>query len=104
MLIDRSVSLSMRRPNMLRFTPWVDECMEVLDSSCAAKSDKLLFAWVKLLKITEEIGTSFSFDDIGSIGSLSEYRIQVLLKSFEKALNAWERDLPSDVMNGQFIR
>ena len=92
----------MRRPNMLRYNAWVDECTELLETTTsAAESDRCLVAWVKLLKITEEIGTTFSFDDIDNIASLSEYRVQLMLKGFEKAFTVWEKDLPPDVMNGK---
>ncbi len=97
--MDYSVSLSMRRPNMLRYNTWVDECTELLEVT-ASTANKSLIAWVKLLKITEEIGTTFSFDDLDNIANLSEYRVQLMLKSFEKAFAVWERELPPDVMNG----
>lgn len=79
----------------------MNECVEFLETSLSsAQSDKHVVAWVKLLSIIEEIGTSFSFDDPGGVVSLSESRIQLMLKGFEKRLGAWNRDVGSDVMNG----
>jgi hypothetical protein len=64
----------------------------------AAPSDKLLIGWVRLMCIAEEISTSFSFDDPGKMPNLSEPRVQLMLKSFEKRLEAWKDSLdPSGV-------
>ena len=88
---------------MLRFNSWIGECTNFLEkSSNAAKSDSYLVAWVKLLRITEEIGESFALDDLENVASLSEYRVQLMLRGFEKRLASWKESLPHTSMNGTY--
>lgn len=90
-LICAGLSLSLRRPNMLRMNSWGRECLDYIEKSPhAIPSDKLLRARIKLMMIGEEISTAFSFDDPAELVSLSELRIQLMLKDFIRRLNAWE--------------
>lgn len=101
MLILASVALSMRRPNMLRYNRNISDSINFLTTcSRAVPSDERLIAWAKLLIITEEIGISFSLDDLGRVVSLAESRAQLMLKSFEKQLAGWYNETHSSVMNG----
>ena len=74
------------------------ECLK--SSSHAAASDQSLVAWVKLVKIAEEMGTLLSYDDPGNIPTASDSRGKLLLKNFKRDLTSWERDTSSNVMNG----
>ncbi len=87
----------MRRPNMLRFNQWLSDCLDVLSNNPAVtESDRRLIAWVRLLKITDEIGTSFSFDDPENMPSIAESRVQIMITGFEKRLEAWKTEYNSD--------
>jgi hypothetical protein len=89
---------------MLRYNNWINQCQDVLTGSpLALPSDKSLVAWVKLMHISEEIGTSFSFDDPGNMVALSESRAPLLLRGFEKSLGIWRRQFDSEGMHGQCI-
>jgi hypothetical protein len=93
--------MSMRRPNMLRYNSWIDECLEVLaNHTNAYPLDKILVGWVKLLKITEEIHTTLSFEDLGNIVCLSETRVKLMVNGFEKALETWRKNVEPDGVNG----
>ncbi|TVY82902.1 Transcriptional regulator WAR1 [Lachnellula suecica] len=95
-LITTGVSMSMRRPNMLRSNSWLMECVEYVAANAnPSYLDNCLVAWVRLLQITEEICTSFSFDDPGNMANLAETRIQIILSSFEKKLLAWKNESES---------
>jgi hypothetical protein len=79
---------------MLRYNRWLSDCIDVLETSPdAVASDKILIGWVRLLIIAEEASTSLSFDDPGDMPSLSEHRVQLMLKSFEKRLEIWKDNL-----------
>lgn len=59
-----TASMGFRRPNLIRWTPFMAECVDFLYSSPdALPSDKLLCEWVKSQHIAENIGTQFSMDD-----------------------------------------
>ena len=77
--------------------------MDVLwRSPSALPSDKCIVAWVKLLKISEEIGTSFSLDDPSNRVRLSESRVQLRHKGFEKRLEGWKKQFGSDGVHGNY--
>ena len=75
-LMCSSVSISLRRPNLLRFLDFMAECEEYLEtSSDAAPTDKRLAAWVEIQHIMEEAGNAFSFDDPSVTHSIHAQRI-----------------------------
>lgn len=96
--------MSLHRPNMLRFSNYMSECIEFLENSPnAALNDHRLIAWIQLQRIMEECSTSFAFDDPSAIISLEEPRIQLMLKGFEKKLNGWRESLRPGIMNGEAL-
>lgn len=98
-IICASLSLSLRRPNMLRASSYVRECVDVLERSAASKTgtppgllDGHLVSWVRLIMLAEEISVSFGYDDLGGLASIAELRTQMMLKDFEARLtevSAW---------------
>jgi hypothetical protein len=100
-LIVCSVSVSMRRPNMLRFNSWTKECLECLEGSQYSPSSvEMLVAWVKLVKIAEDISACMSYDDPVNIPTPSDSRGRLMLKIFEKELNSWRQESSANSMNG----
>lgn len=95
-IMSTGVAISMRRPSMLRFSRWITECVEILSSSSLAfPTDKWLCHWVKLTILSEDICSSFPFDD--DCANLSEPRVQFMLKSFEKRLEAWNLEITPEI-------
>ncbi|KAI5851677.1 hypothetical protein DFP73DRAFT_164638 [Morchella snyderi] len=93
-----NVSMALRRPNLLRFTDFMDECIEVLESSSqAAASDKAFCQWVKLQKIADEIGIGFAFDDPNANVTIDDQRVQFSLRGFAKQLEDWKAKCPQDI-------
>jgi hypothetical protein len=85
------VSISLRRPAMMRVTGYTKECLDYLENSPhAAPYDHLLVAWTRLWMIGEEIGTALSFDDPGDTASLLDTTTQLLVAAFEKRLTEWK--------------
>ncbi len=96
-------SIGMRRPNALRFNRWLGDCVDVIANNPAApQSDMQLVAWVELLKITDEIGTAFLFDDPCNMPSIAEHRVQIMITGFEKKLEAWKVEFEG-VRNGKSL-
>lgn len=93
-IICASVSLSLRRPMMLRCSSYIRDCVQHLDNAPdAADSDSSLVAWVRLIMIAEEISAAFSLDDLGDIASIVDLRTQMMLKDFRCRLDAWHHDI-----------
>ncbi|KAK3700908.1 hypothetical protein LTR37_015711 [Vermiconidia calcicola] len=99
-LVCCGVSMSLRRPQMLRISSYVRECLEYLGRSPnAAPSDRSLVAWVKLTIIGEEISSALSYDDPGGIATLADLKTQLMLKEFERKLSDWFTSTPETDMN-----
>ncbi|OJJ34447.1 hypothetical protein ASPWEDRAFT_582839 [Aspergillus wentii DTO 134E9] len=92
------MSISLRRVLLVRWQPYMDECLEILEKSPAAlPSDKALIQWAKISHITEEVGFQFSPEELGSSASFSDPKTQYTLRVFEKQLDQWRRETPPDV-------
>ena len=99
-----SVSMSLRLPNFLRYSSWMADCSVVLRTSPdAAPTDKRFVAWVQLQRIAEESGTSFALDSPDDTVSLADERAQLMLRNYEKRMEAWRQHAVSNdnIMNRQ---
>lgn len=86
---------------MLRYSDWIAECTQFLQTAPSATlSDKRLVAWVQLLKISEEIATGLSFDDLSKIAKIGEPGTRIILERFQKCLGEWRISLDPGVING----
>ncbi|KAE8348423.1 hypothetical protein BDV28DRAFT_161368 [Aspergillus coremiiformis] len=87
------VAASLRRTLLVRWTPYMDECVEILEKSPdSLPSDKVMVQWAKLVHIIEDIHQQISPDDAGSIVAFSEPKVQYTLKVFEKQLEQLQRE------------
>lgn len=84
-------SMSLRRPNMLRASSYLRECLEYMEASPdAVPSDRTLAAWVRLTMIGAEISEAFSFDDPANVASIADLKTQLMLNDFRRRLDDWE--------------
>ena len=105
LIIWRSSAMSLRRPLLIRWGPYSDECMEVLASAPdALPSDKWLCHLVKAQHIAEDVGFQFSMDDPASQLSLTDPKTQYHLKAFERQLKDWRDSSTSDMMARPLIQ
>lgn len=85
--------MSLRRPLLLRWSVYNDECLQVLETAPdALPSDKWLCHLVRVQHIAEEVGFQFSMDDPASVISLTDPKTQYHLKAFEKQLEEWHQN------------
>lgn len=100
-MICAGVSLSLRRPNMLRTSSYIRDCVDFLEKSSQTRaSDGTLIAWVRLVMIAEEICACLAYDDPGSVASLADLRTQLMLRDFQKRLSAWWEQSADLTRNG----
>ncbi|KAK6338684.1 hypothetical protein TWF696_009496 [Orbilia brochopaga] len=93
-----NLAMSLRRPNLLRYTEYIGECVDFIEKSPEATiNDKIICQWVKLQRITEEVGIAFGYEDSVAKVNLAETRIQFALKGFERQLEEWEKNLPKEL-------
>ncbi|KAK4248168.1 hypothetical protein C7999DRAFT_13879 [Corynascus novoguineensis] len=99
-----NTAMALHRPNLIRWTPFVSECMEVLQSSPdAAPTDKYLCHLVWAHKLGEEIGVQFAMDEPSSTPDLAEPRTQYMLKGFERQLERYWTSIPKEALQPSLV-
>ena len=69
---------------MIRWSTYLDECLDVLEKSPdAVPSDLILCQWVRYQHIADDIGTHFSIEDPSSCATLNDASIQFAVNGFE---------------------
>ena len=101
-LILRSLSMRMRRPNVLLFNNWMSECLGMLEES-PVFLDKRIAAAVKLQRIADETLISFGLDDPSTDIRLTDSRMQVILKGFERKMDDWMKTTSPELMEGNHL-
>ena len=97
--------MSLRRPLLIRWSPYAEECLEILSTSPdAAPTDKWLCLLVHGQHITEDIGFEFSMDDPASQLSLTDHKTQYHLKAFERHLAEWEGSATPDMLKKPIMK
>jgi hypothetical protein len=90
--------MSLRRPLLLRWSAYNDECLELLETAPdALPSDKWLCHLVRSQHIAEDVGFQFSMDDPASVISLTDTKTQYHLKAFERQLEEWRQHATMDI-------
>jgi len=90
--------MRLRRPSLLSFNSWMEECLTLLQKS-PILDDRRVVAWAKLQRIADEANTAFGFDDASTSFSLSELRLQVILRIFERKMEDWRKSIPAETMS-----
>ncbi|KAJ6445837.1 C6 transcription factor (War1) [Purpureocillium lavendulum] len=94
-----NTSIALHRPNLLRWTPFMTECVEVLETSPdAAPTDKYLCHLVWTHRMGEEIGIQFSMDDPTPTINILDARTQYALRGFERDLEKYRGSVPKEMM------
>jgi hypothetical protein len=95
-----NAAMGLRRPNLIRWTPFMQDCVEVLETSPdAAPTDRALCNWVRIQHIAEEIGTAFSMDDPTAKVSIADQKVQYSLRGFENNLESWRSQVPPEAQS-----
>ncbi|KAF5627078.1 hypothetical protein F52700_8561 [Fusarium sp. NRRL 52700] len=94
------IAMSFRRPSTLHYGPWVQECIDILDSSASTHiSDRRLVAWIRLQRLAEEsllIAGVWSDENSGSVNFNPGARL--ILRGCLQRVKDWRRNLPAEVM------
>lgn len=82
-----SITMVLRRPILLRWTKYMEESVNILETSPEAlPSDKILCQHVKMAHIGENISVQFCMDDPSVEVAISEPKVIYALKIFENEL------------------
>ena len=95
-----NTAMALHRPNLIRWTSFMAECVEVLTSSPqAAETDPYLYHLVWTHKLAEEIGVQFSMEDMGRASQLTELRTQHVLRGLERELEKYRAGVSPDLLH-----
>ncbi|KAJ5758009.1 uncharacterized protein N7511_006703, partial [Penicillium nucicola] len=97
-----TVAMKTRRQNLLQFNDWMTECVKHLEHS-PHRTDQHLAVWFELQRITDEAMSSFGLDDTSATTPLTESRVQAVLRWFDKRMDTWKKNTPSDMLTVPMI-
>jgi hypothetical protein len=93
-----NAAMVLHRPNLVRWTPFMTECMDILESSPeAAPTDRYLCHLVWMHRLAEDVGIQFSMDDPTATINLADARIQYALRGFERDLEKYSGSISADM-------
>ncbi|KAK3694326.1 hypothetical protein B0T22DRAFT_68017 [Podospora appendiculata] len=93
-----NTSMALHRPNLIRWTPFMAECVDILETSPdAAPTDRYFCHLIWTHKLAEEVGIQFSMDDPASTPNISDSRTQYALRGFERELEKYSDSIPQDM-------
>ncbi|KAG9884909.1 hypothetical protein KCU94_g17932, partial [Aureobasidium melanogenum] len=91
-----SVSSVLRRPNLLRWSNYMQECVDILESSPdAAPTDALFAQHIKIQRICDEISVSFAMEDPTASISILDPKVAYTLEVLQEKLDKWDQELPA---------
>lgn len=94
-----NTAMALHRPFLLRWTSFMAECMDILESSPeAAPTDKYFCHLVWTHQLVEEIGFQFCMDDPSVSVNLSDHMTQHRIRSFERELDKHRTQVPIELM------
>ena len=100
-----NVAMALHRTNLVRWTPFMTECMDILESSPeAAPTDRYLCNLVWTHRLAEEVGIQFSMDDPSVSVSISEPKVQYALRSFDRDMVKYRDSIPKEDKQREYFR
>lgn len=94
-----NTAMSLHRPNLIRWTPFMTESLEILETSPdAAPTDKYFCHLVWTHRLAEEVGEQFSLDDPSAVVNITDARTQYALRALERDLDKYIASIPKNLM------
>jgi hypothetical protein len=99
-----NVAMALHRPNLIRWQPFMTECIDILESSPeAAPSDRYLCHLVWTHRLAEEVGIQFSMDDPNVFINIGDHKVQYALRGFERDLAKYSENIPKEDKQRRYI-
>jgi hypothetical protein len=99
-----SASMVTRRPNLVRWSSYMGDCIQALEKpDIAVKSDLYLCQWVRAQRIAEEIGQQFFMDDPSANLDVSDLSVQYILRGYEQQICQWKTQLSPDILRRMYM-
>jgi hypothetical protein len=100
-----SISTTLRRPNLLVYNEYVEECCRVLAGAGYTETDYLIPHFIHLQRVAEEVSQAFDYDKAFQYPQLDPARVGRLSKGFQQQLEQLGQTFPPEVWdNGKCKR
>jgi hypothetical protein len=100
-----NTSMALHRPHLIRWTSFMTECMDVLQSSPeAAPTDRYFCHLVWTHKLAEEVGIQFAMDDPSATINIADARTQYALKGFERNLEKYSSSIAEEFRQREYYK
>ena len=97
--LSANTAMSLHRPNLIRWTPFMTESFNILRSSPdAAPTDKYLCHLIWSHRMAEDIGVQLSMDDPDASVNILDPRTQYTLRGLERDLDVYVGSVPQEMM------
>ncbi|KAK7409000.1 hypothetical protein QQX98_008819 [Neonectria punicea] len=94
-----STSMTFHRPNLVQWTPFLAECVSVLENSPdAAPTDKYFCHMVWTHHLAEEVLLDFSMGDPMTVLDITDLRARCFLRVLERSLEEYASPIPQGLM------
>ncbi|KAI1333219.1 hypothetical protein F5Y16DRAFT_355129 [Xylariaceae sp. FL0255] len=92
-----NVAMALHRANLLRWQPFMNECVDILETSPdAVSTDRTLCHLVWTHRLGEEVGVQFSMDDPGVFVNITDQKVQYALRGYEQSLEKYREAIPAE--------
>ena len=95
------VATALRRMHMVRWQPYMDECLQILEiHPDALPSDRKVVWWAKLALIMEQASVQLTNDDAQTVVTFADSKVQYTIKAFANQLLQYRREIPEEYWTG----
>lgn len=100
-----SAAMVLRRPTLVHWTRYMEECVETLETSPEAlPSDKLFCEHIKIQHICENVSVQFSMDDNGASVSITDPKVSYALNVMENEIKDWSSKIPTELKSHPHLK
>lgn len=99
-----NTAMALHRTNLIRWTPFMTESLEILETSPdAAPTDKYFCHLVRTHQLADEVGAQFPPDDPSAMANITDARTQYSLRVLERDLDKHKASVPNHLMQRKFV-
>lgn len=72
--------------NLIRWTTYLEECLQALEVPTALPSDRILCHWVRITQVADEVSEQFTIEEPTDSKGLDDVKIKFVVQGFETKL------------------
>jgi hypothetical protein len=92
-------SCTLKKGTSIRWTPYLNECLHIVETEKEFESDALLVQLVKLRRISERVNDLSWSSVVTEVDTTIKAPAMVYLRSLESHLQDLKRNVPSNLLN-----